>query len=244
MLSLTSADAHVVGRDGDAVRFTVKGTRPASGVYSIAVTFEDAQGMPVVEFDGNFDGELDTADGRIVFPADTGHSRTTEDLLKLRQFDMASIIYRLGHLSSTWRGNWNDLEGSYLSQYGLNDDGVLELYSENGQKKMKFIKTNTTHPKYFTNPKSATIEGDYNVSEPVPKMYVLTPAKGTNTKSDVEMASRIGLFLDVFDGSAPEAGVGGSQCGICLGAVPGSTYAAVAQGIGRHLRVQRRRHAR
>jgi hypothetical protein len=69
LLSLTSVDAHVVGRDGDAVRFTVKGMRPASGVYSIAVTFEDDQGMPVVEFDGDFDGKLDTSDGRIVFDA-------------------------------------------------------------------------------------------------------------------------------------------------------------------------------
>jgi hypothetical protein len=67
--SLTSVDAHVVGRDGDAIRFTVEGIRAASGVYSIAVTFEDAQGMPVVEFDGDFDGTIDASDGRIVFDA-------------------------------------------------------------------------------------------------------------------------------------------------------------------------------
>src|SRR3954471_23504610 len=45
-LSLTSAEAHIIGRDGDAVRFTIEGTRSPSGVYSIAVSFEDAQGMP------------------------------------------------------------------------------------------------------------------------------------------------------------------------------------------------------
>ena len=42
----------------------------------------------------------------------------------------------------------------------------------------------------------------------------------------------------------PEAGVGGGQRGVCLGAVPGSTHADVAQGLGRRLRLQRRRHSR
>jgi hypothetical protein len=68
-LSLTSAEAHIIGRDGDAVRFTIEGTRPPSGVYSIAVSFEDAQGMPVIAFDGDFDGTLDSGEGRIVFDA-------------------------------------------------------------------------------------------------------------------------------------------------------------------------------
>lgn len=68
-LSLTRVDAHVVGRDGDAVRFTIEGTRPPSGVYSIAVSFEDAQGMPVIAFDADLDGELDSGEGRIVFDA-------------------------------------------------------------------------------------------------------------------------------------------------------------------------------
>ncbi|MBO9667791.1 MAG: hypothetical protein J7501_13390, partial [Bdellovibrio sp.] len=40
-----------------------------------------------------------------------------------------------------------------------------------------------------------------------PKMYVLVPATNrTRTASDIEMTGRIGLFLDVFDGSSPEAG--------------------------------------
>ncbi len=92
MLSLTSADAHVVGRDGDAVRFTVKGTRPAPGVYSIAVTFEDAQGMPVVEFDGNFDGELDTADGRIVFDAPVSDDSFTATATLTGIKDIAKLV--------------------------------------------------------------------------------------------------------------------------------------------------------
>lgn len=83
---------------------------------------------------------------------------------------------------------------------------MLELYSDNGQPKAKFVKTNTTKAKNFTNPKSATIEGDYIVTEPIPKMYILVAPNGAKTGSDKEMVGRIGLFLDVFDASAPEAG--------------------------------------
>lgn len=147
-------------------------------------------------------------DGQIVVPTDdapTGVLSGIADALSMSQFKLAQVVYKKGHLASTWRGNWKDLEGSYLSEYGRFKDGVLELYSDTTQK-MKFTKTNTTQAKYFTNPKSATIEGHYIVSEPVPKMYILAPAKGTHTASDVEMGARIGLFLDVFDGSAPEAG--------------------------------------
>lgn len=122
------------------------------------------------------------------------------------QYKLAKKIYEKGKLASTWRGNWSDLEGSYLSAYGNTKDGVLELYSHNGGPRAKFIKTNRTKPEVFTNRKSATIEGEYIVTEPIPKMYLLTPAEGTNTPSDIEMSGRIGLFLDVFDGSAPAAG--------------------------------------
>jgi hypothetical protein len=84
-------------------------------------------------------------------------------------------------------------------------DGVLELYSVGGQKKMKFIKPNTP-AKDFTNAKSGTLEGDFIVSEPIPKMYIVTPADNVATASSKELGGRIGLFLDVFDASAPEAG--------------------------------------
>jgi hypothetical protein len=149
------------------------------------------------------------SDGQIVFPGGSDSSPGVlagiAEALTMSQYKLASIVYKKGHLASTWRGNWKDLEGSYLSEYGRFKDGVLELYSDS-QQKMKFTKTNTTKAKYFTNPKSATIEGDYTITEPVPKMYILTPSKGTRTASDIEMGPRIGLFLDVFDGSAPEAG--------------------------------------
>lgn len=149
-------------------------------------------------------------EGQIVFPTATkekaGFIAGIADALTFTQYELAKTVYKKGHLGSTWRGNWNDLEGSYLSEYGRFKDGVLELYSVNGQAKAKFVKTNTTKAKYFTNPKSANIEGDYVVTEPIPKMYVLVPTQKKNTASDVEMTGRIGLFLDVFDGSAPEAG--------------------------------------
>ncbi|MEO6600996.1 MAG: hypothetical protein ABIQ16_14040 [Polyangiaceae bacterium] len=91
-LSLTSVDAHVVGRDGNAVRFTVNGTRPASGVYSIAVTFEDAQGMPVEEFDGDFDGTIESSDGRIVFDAPVSEDTFTATATLTGIKDVAKLV--------------------------------------------------------------------------------------------------------------------------------------------------------
>jgi len=151
------------------------------------------------------------SEGEIFFPKDnSGNNPTSQskisDLLVTTQYKLAKLIYSLGHLASTWRGNWGDLEGSYLSQYGRFKDGVLELYSESDRRKANFIKSNRTKQYEFTNPKSAFIEGDYDVSEPIPKMYLLTTTREANTASDAEMTPRIGLFLDVFDGSAPEAG--------------------------------------
>ncbi len=151
------------------------------------------------------------ADGEIVFPDGNddkgGLFSKISNAMSLTQYELAKVVYKKGHLASTWRGNWENLEGSYLSEYGRFKDGVLELYSQNDQKKMKFVKSNTTEAKYFTNPKSGSIQGDYAVLEPIPKMYILVPADGrAPTASDAEMTNRIGLFLDVFDGSAPEAG--------------------------------------
>ncbi|HEY0468730.1 MAG TPA: hypothetical protein VGC79_31265, partial [Polyangiaceae bacterium] len=69
VLSLTKVEAHIVGRFGDLVRFTVTGSQPDAGVYSIAVTFEDADGMPVKVFDAAWDGGATSADGRIPLDA-------------------------------------------------------------------------------------------------------------------------------------------------------------------------------
>jgi len=67
VLSLTNVEAHVIGRLGDAIRFTVAGTQPDSGAQSIAVTFLDRDSMPVKVFDGAWDGAASAADGRIPF---------------------------------------------------------------------------------------------------------------------------------------------------------------------------------
>ena len=67
VLSLTKVEAQVVGRFGDTVRFTVTGTQPDSGVYSIAVAFEDSSGTPVKVFDAAWDGAASSAEGRIPF---------------------------------------------------------------------------------------------------------------------------------------------------------------------------------
>lgn len=67
VLSLTKVEAHVIGRRGDAVRFTVTGTQPDAGVYSIAVAFEDASGAPIKVFDAAWDGAASSAEGRIAF---------------------------------------------------------------------------------------------------------------------------------------------------------------------------------
>jgi hypothetical protein len=69
VLSLTMVEAHVVGRLGDAIRFTVSGTQPDAGVYSIGVAFEDASNVPVKVFDAAWDGSASSADGRISFDA-------------------------------------------------------------------------------------------------------------------------------------------------------------------------------
>ncbi len=66
VLSLATVDAHVVGRNGNGIRFTVKGTQPDSKVASISVSFRGGDGKPVPVFDGDWDGSPDTADGRIV----------------------------------------------------------------------------------------------------------------------------------------------------------------------------------
>lgn len=99
VLSLTKVEAQVVGRRGDAVRFTVTGSQPDAGVHSIAVTFEDADGMPVKVFDAAWDGGASSADGRIPLdsPAKgsdftaTATSAPIEDIAKLAKAKVSLI---------------------------------------------------------------------------------------------------------------------------------------------------------
>lgn len=154
---------------------------------------------------GNKEGDIIFPDGSDSYP----EPKVMNDPMKLAgltQYNLAKLVYKKGKLASTWRPNGDGLQGSYLSAYGNDKDGVLELFMENGQAQAKFIKTNRTKPKVFTNPKSASLEGDYYMTEPIPKMYVMVSKNADKTTSDTEIGGRIGLFLDVFDGSAPEAG--------------------------------------
>jgi hypothetical protein len=149
-------------------------------------------------------------DGKVVFPIEKASKDKSFleniDVIPDSQYEMARLAYSKGKLSSTWRGNWTDLEGSYLSAYGRLKDGVLELSTVNGEKRAKFVKTNRTHARNFTNPISQKLEGEYIVTEPAPKIYILTPANPRKTESEKILTPLLGLFLDVFDASAPEAG--------------------------------------
>lgn len=137
-------------------------------------------------------------DGDIIFP-DLAAQAFPDRITGFPQYTLTLMTYTLAGLDSTWRGNWEDLEGSYLSQYGLLNDAVLELYSDGEGKRMKFERTKFTKTEDFTNPKSAPLEGDYKVSEPIPKMYLMHSTNAIPSASDKELTGRIGLFLDVFD---------------------------------------------
>ncbi len=99
VLSLATVSARVAGRDGNSVRFTVKGTQPASRVASISVSFQGGDGKPVAVFDGNWDGSPDTADGRIVLdalPLEAAFTGTAtiagvEDASKLQKASVALV---------------------------------------------------------------------------------------------------------------------------------------------------------
>ncbi|MBO9668358.1 MAG: hypothetical protein J7501_16280, partial [Bdellovibrio sp.] len=62
-------------------------------------------------------------DGQISFPDVLASNKSDvvssiTEVLNFSQLDLARVVYKKGHLASSWRGNWKDLEGSYLSEYG------------------------------------------------------------------------------------------------------------------------------
>ena len=163
----------------------------------------------------------------VVFPG-AGIKRTFLDRVTTSQLDLATLTYAKAHLKSTWRGgreitpdingvrnpgdDWQTakLNCSFLSLYDRLDDAVLEFsIGDHGQGQARFEKSGLD-PKSFAgpkllNPKMWNIEGAYDMNEVVPEMFTLTPiAKGQG--SDSELEGRIGLFIDVFDAQAPEAG--------------------------------------
>ena len=115
-LSLTNVDAHVVGRDGDAIRFTVQGTRPPSGVFSIAVSFEDAEGAPVQEFDADFNGTIDSGDGRIVFDAPVIDDSFTATATLTGIKDVAKLVKAKVQLSDGSEGLTDPVEATIVAQ--------------------------------------------------------------------------------------------------------------------------------
>jgi hypothetical protein len=144
-------------------------------------------------------------DGNIFFPGKNVQPPAdfltgVKDKLTVSQYELTAMTYRKANLASSWRGNLEDLEGSYLSEYAKMTDGVLELYRQGSDRKAKFLKSTVTKSP------NAQQSGEYYISEPLPDMFVLTPTRKDNTASDRFLSGRIGLFLDVFDASAPEAG--------------------------------------
>jgi hypothetical protein len=134
---------------------------------------------------------------QIYFPAD--HNEKDLGL----QYRAVREIYIRGKLKSTWRKAY--LPGPYLSTYAKKDDVVLKMSIEGQNNLASFV----LNPKYsslrkssrvkmFTNPKSAYLKGDFEVSEPRDGMFLFkSTASEEQTKAIVE--PRIGLFIDVFD---------------------------------------------
>ncbi|HVU04110.1 MAG TPA: hypothetical protein VHE30_20270 [Polyangiaceae bacterium] len=67
---LDTATAHVSGRNGDGLLFTVAGSDADENVVFLSVTVSDAGGAPVQAFDTNLDGVPDSAEARLFFDAD------------------------------------------------------------------------------------------------------------------------------------------------------------------------------
>lgn len=149
-------------------------------------------------------------EGDIHFPTKTKQQRglfekviTLGGAIPLSQYELAEFTYRKGKLNSTWRLDYENLEGSYLSAYARNYDGVMELFSEGDAKKAEFF-ASTTKASDYTNSKSAGLKGVVDIIEPVDGILVIKTPKTTAAHRVLE--GRLGLFLDIFDASSEEAG--------------------------------------
>jgi hypothetical protein len=119
------------------------------------------------------------------------------------QYTIASFVYKKIGLDSTWRKSF--LPGPYLSAYGRLNDVVLDLKNEGNQNISTFKinpamakKSKRSRGRMFTNKKSAYLEGTYETLEPAEGMFLFKPIK-SNKKTNSELSSRIGLFIDIFD---------------------------------------------
>ncbi|HEY5958951.1 MAG TPA: hypothetical protein VIV60_20470 [Polyangiaceae bacterium] len=65
-LNLTKVTARIGGRWGDDLIVTVEGTGTVGALASVALDFMDALGKPQIAFDSDWDGNKDSASGRVV----------------------------------------------------------------------------------------------------------------------------------------------------------------------------------
>ncbi|MGC4070681.1 MAG: hypothetical protein QM784_39620 [Polyangiaceae bacterium] len=65
-MTLKEASARIVGRIGDDLAVTVTGTSEVGLVASVGLGLRKGDASPVILFDSNYDGELDSGDGRVV----------------------------------------------------------------------------------------------------------------------------------------------------------------------------------
>ncbi len=119
------------------------------------------------------------------------------------QYHLANFVYEKVGLDSTWRKNY--LPGPYLSAYGRRDDVVLKMTSQGNEDHASFVlnpayakKSEKKRKDMFTNGKSAFLKGDFDVTEPIDGMF-LFKAIDSDDKTNKEVKSRIGLFIDIFD---------------------------------------------
>jgi hypothetical protein len=105
-LGLESVTGHVMGRFGRDVRFVVEGTLPEGQLASLALRFESSSGSPTDVFDSNFDGVLDSPEGRVAFDAPITEESFTATvtfpgLAELGGADVAHVsLYEVGGDSS------------------------------------------------------------------------------------------------------------------------------------------------
>lgn len=132
----------------------------------------------------------------IYFPADDKKDNGV-------QHSLAKFVYEKVGLDSTWRKSF--LPGPYLASYGSKKDVVLDLVKSDDSlvanfklnpKKKKTAKW--YRQKQFTNKKSAYLNGEFSVEEPVDGMFTFIATK-SEKKTTSEVSNRIGLFIDIFD---------------------------------------------
>lgn len=128
------------------------------------------------------------------------------------QVTLDGILFGIAYkaLESTWHEDF--IDDDYYAAYRKLDDVVLTLgYDKDGGAPTAIFKRSDVgrqmiadpnkgleaRQEIFTNPLSANLTGDYDVTEPINRMFLFS---GRGVASDVP-EGRIGLFIDVFNAS-------------------------------------------